>query len=249
MRLDIYLTEKGYIRSRSLAQELIKSGSVSVNGKIVNKPSFSVEAGAEVDCRPTELCKYVSRGGLKLEAALKEFNVSPFGKVCADIGASTGGFTDCLLQNGALKVYAVDSGTAQLDKTLKDNKKVFSLENFNARYLSERDIPEKCDIVVMDVSFISQTKLYSAVSSIISEGGIFISLIKPQFEVGPSGIGKGGIVTDEKTRLKAVNLVCEAARSYNFVCHGTITSPIKGGDGNTEYLGYFTYEKREGDIC
>ena len=165
-----------------------------------------------------------------------------------DIGASTGGFTDCLLQNGTSKVYAVDVGHDQLAEKLKNDSRVVNLENTNIKDLSPSDF-DSIDIVVVDVSFISQTKLYSAVSSMISEGGIFISLIKPQFEVGPSGIGKGGIVTDEKTRLKAVNLVCEAARSYNFVCHGTITSPIKGGDGNTEYLGYFTYEKREGDIC
>lgn len=248
MRLDIYLAEKGYCKSRSLAQELIKNGSVTVNGKTVNKPSFLVDEDSNIICGPSELCRYVSRGGLKLEAALEEFNIDPFGKICADIGASTGGFTDCLLKKGALKVYAVDSGTAQLDIELKKNNKVISLENLNARYLSEHDIPEKCDIVVMDVSFISQTKLYNGVSSIISDNGIFISLIKPQFEVGPSGIGKGGIVTDEKTRIRAVNSVCDAALAYNFICHGTMISPIKGGDGNTEYLGYFTYRKRGDDI-
>ncbi len=240
MRLDLFLTENGFADTRTRAQNLIKSGSVTVNGKLVLKASLDVSDGDEIVCRQDLVCPYVSRGGLKLEGALAEFGVDPTGAVCLDIGASSGGFTDCLLKHGASKVYAVDSGSGQLHPSLKGDKRVISLENVNARYLSENEIPERADITVMDVSFISQTKLYSAIIPLMKDGGVLITLIKPQFEVGRSGVGKGGIVRDEKKRREAVDNVISFASSLGLRNIKTIPSPIKGGDGNTEFLAQFT---------
>ncbi len=242
MRLDIYLTEKGIASSRTRAQELIRSGAVTVNGKAVTKASFPTDDGMNVDCDLSLECKYVSRGGLKLEAALEHFGIDVTGKACIDIGASTGGFTDCLLQRGAKLVYAVDSGTAQLSEKLKADKRVRSFENTNARYLKDSDFDISFDIAVMDVSFISQTKLYSAVTEVLAKDGIFISLVKPQFEVGKRKIGKGGIVNDEKARSDALDAVISAASGYGLCCIGAIDSPISGGDGNKEFLACFRYE-------
>lgn len=241
MRLDLLLVEKKICISRSKAVELIKSGAVSVDGKVIIKPSFQAEEKQNICCKDDAVCRYVSRGGLKLEAALDYFKISPAGKICIDIGASTGGFTDCLLQKNAVKVYAVDVGSLQLNDKIKSDTRVVSIENFNAKFLDLSIVGELCDIAVMDVSFISQTKLYSGISKVIKKGGVFISLIKPQFEVGRFGIGKGGIVKDEKLRDKAVSDVKESAALFGFECRGTIISPIKGGDGNTEYLACFKY--------
>ena len=182
-RLDFYLYENGYAASRSLAAKLIKGGYVFVDGKECRKSAFQVEEGMEVSLQESPLTRYVSRGGLKLEEALKTWDVRPDGWVCADIGASTGGFTDCLLQHGAKKVFAIDSGSDQLHPALKENANVVSMENVNARFLNEGMIG-KVDLVVMDVSFISQTLLYPAVLHVLREGVVFISLVTPQFEVG-----------------------------------------------------------------
>ncbi len=239
VRLDVCLTERGEAESRSRAQELIKSGSVSVNGKTVTKPSHPVEEGDTIDVSRDGVCPYVSRGGYKLEAALKGFLVNPEGMVCADIGASSGGFTDCLLQNGAKKVYAIDSGSGQLHPSLQNDGRVISIENCNARYLSEKEIPEPIDLMVMDVSFISQTKLYDALVPRMKEEALLLSLIKPQFEVGRSGIGKGGIVRDERKRKEAVETVVASAEAYGLFCDAVIPSPIQGGDGNVEFLACF----------
>ena len=244
MRLDRFLTENGYVESRTQAKNLIECGAVTVNGSPVMKPSFDVSDGDEINCKSELICPYVSRGGLKLEGALSEFAIDPTGAICLDIGASSGGFTDCLLKNGASKVYAVDSGSGQLHSSLRSECRVISLENVNARYLSESEIPEKIDIAVMDVSFISQTKLYPALVPLLKNGGILISLIKPQFEVGRSGVGKGGIVRDDKKRKEAVEFVIETAASYGLTNIKTMVSPIKGGDGNTEFLAYFVKERR-----
>lgn len=243
MRIDVYITKNNLSESRTQARVLIEKGAVTVNGKVQTKQSFDVSEGDEVVVDNSAVCRYVSRGGLKLEGALDRFGVSPEGLVCVDIGASTGGFTDCLLQRGAKKVYAVDSGTAQLKDKLKNDERVTSIENKNARYLSVTDLGQVCSIAVMDVSFISQTKLYPAISEVLCDGGILISLIKPQFEAGRSAIGKGGIVSDVKTRQKAVSDVVETAAGYGFVCRGVIESPIRGGDGNVEYLGCFDHKK------
>ncbi len=245
MRLDLYLVETESYPTRSRAQGAIKDGCVTVNGNAVLKPSYEVQTDDEVICKASENDRYVSRGGLKLEAALRNFDFSPKGLVCADIGASTGGFTDCLLKNGAQRIYAIDSGSDQLSPILKEDKRVISLQNINARYLKWQDIGERCDLVVMDVSFISQTKIFSAICSILKPSGYLISLIKPQFEVGRSLVGKGGIVKDERVRQKAVDDVSSCAELHGLKLINKTDSPIKGGDGNKEYLALFQLLKEE----
>ena len=237
-RLDVLLVERGYFESRAKAQAVIMSGDVYVDGQKADKAGASYDREANIEVRGS-VCPYVSRGGYKLEAALKGFLVNPEGMICADIGASSGGFTDCLLQNGAKKVYAIDSGSGQLHPSLQKNNRVISIENCNARYLSEKEIPEPVDMAVMDVSFISQTKLYGALIPLMKEGALLLSLIKPQFEVGRSGIGKGGIVRDEKKRKEAVEQVVASAEAYGLFCDAVIPSPIRGGDGNIEFLACF----------
>ncbi len=243
MRLDLYLTQNGFCQSRNRAAELIKTGNVFVNGKNIKKPSFDVDETIKNDItvQQSENTKYVGRGGLKLERALSAFNVDVTGFVCADIGSSTGGFTQCLLMNGAKRVYAIDSGRDQLHKSLRNDSRVVVMEECNARYLTDERLGEKCDIVTMDVSFISQTLLYEAVSSVLKKEGLFISLIKPQFEAGREGIGKNGIVKDEKTRQKVCEGIKIKASEYGFECLGIIDSPIFGGDGNKEFLALFKY--------
>lgn len=243
-RLDQSLYEKGFCRSRSLGAKLIRAGYVFVDGKECLKPSAEVSDDAEIQIRENPLTRYVSRGGLKLEAALREFGVSASGKNCVDIGASTGGFTDCLLQHGARCVWAVDSGTAQLHPSLKENDCVVSLENTNARFLDESMVPV-CPLVVMDVSFISQALLYPAVTKVLSDGGEFLSLIKPQFEVGREGLDHRGLVKQEKLRLDCIERLGAAAALHGLVMKGVCPSPITGGDGNIEYLAYFV--KGEGN--
>ena len=244
LRLDQYLLQNGYCRSRSLGAKLVRAGYVFVNGTEQIKPSFPVEEGDVVEIRENPLTRYVSRGGLKLEAALTAFGVSPRSLTCIDIGASTGGFTDCLLQHGARKVYAVDSGTAQLHPSLKDNECVVSLENTNARFLDEGDVPVS-PLVVMDVSFISQSLIYPAVAKVLSPDGKFISLIKPQFEVGRENIGSGGIVKSEKAKAECIEKLRLAALKYNLFMDQVMESPITGGDGNTEYLALFHKGQKE----
>ncbi|MBQ0101258.1 MAG: TlyA family RNA methyltransferase [Firmicutes bacterium] len=241
-RLDVALTERKLAPSRSAAASLIKNGQVTVNGTAVTKPSHEVEDGDTVAVLDGDSGKYVSRGGLKLEKALSFFRVDPAGLTCCDIGASTGGFTDCLLKNGAKKVYAVDCGHGQLHPSLIGDGRVVSLEGVNAKALTCDTLGEKADLCVMDVSFISQVKLYPAVCSVLKPGGRFISLIKPQFEVGRSGIGKGGIVKNDKIREKAKDDVIACAALHGLACKGVTLSPIKGGDGNTEYLALFMKE-------
>ena len=242
IRLDQYLYEFGYCRSRSLAAKLIRAGYVLVDGKECTKPSEKISPDAQIDICENPLDRYVSRGGLKLEAALKEFGVDPKGAMCIDIGASTGGFTDCLLRHGARKVYAIDSGTGQLHPSLQSDPRVISMENTNARFLDEGMVPVT-HLVVMDVSFISQSLLYPAVTKVLAPGGIYISLIKPQFEVGRDGIGSGGIVKSEKLRLECIEALRKAGEKYGLIMKATITSPITGGDGNTEYLALFQKEQ------
>lgn len=235
MRLDTYLSDNGLAKSRSYAKTLIEEGYVTVNGDIQKKPSFDVTADDHivVTGKPYD---YVSRGGVKLECALSEFSIDVSGFVCVDIGASSGGFTDCLLKRGAKKVYAVDSGSGQLDSTLRMDERVVNIENFNARNLTVGDLGEKCDIAVTDVSFISQTLIIPAAVSVLKDDGIFVSLIKPQFECGREGLGKGGIVKSKKIMAEAVKKVIDCAKLNGLFCKGLVTSSIKGGDGNTEFL-------------
>lgn len=238
MRADLYLVENGYVKSRTSAAKFIDNGHVLIDGKPVKKASQDISDG-EHNVTLLESEKYVSRGGLKLEGALNAFSIDVSGKRAADIGASTGGFTDCLLQAGAAHVYAIDSGRDQLDPDLVLDERVSCMEGVNARYLTPDDLGGAVDLVVMDVSFISQTLILPAVASILCDGGIYIGLIKPQFEAGRGAVGKGGIVKNPKDRRAAVERVLQSARELGLCLHGLITSPIQGGDGNVEYLAYF----------
>jgi len=238
MRIDRYLFENGFAKSRTRASAMIAEGNVFMNGVRVTKPSLDVS-----ECDKIEICgevlHYVSRGGRKLEAAISAFDIDVTGNVAIDIGASTGGFTDCLLQNGCAKVYAVDSGSNQLDPSLASLDSVISMENCNARYLTLDDIGELCDIAVCDLSFISQTLLHAVIAGLVKPNGVFVSLIKPQFEVGRERLGKGGIVKNEMHRQYAIEKVIMSAKSCGFSLRGIIPSPITGGDGNAEYLACF----------
>ncbi len=236
MRLDIFLTQNGFADSRTKAKTILEENRVTVNGKSINKASFDVAETDKVEIAFSDKTEYVGRGGLKLEKALQEFGVSPKGLICADIGASTGGFTECLLINGAEKVYAVDSGTNQLAKKLRNDSRVISMEGVNARTLTEDSFGEKVGLIVMDVSFISQTLLFPAIKRIIHDGCDIITLVKPQFEVGKPNIGKHGIVKDEKARKSALDKVIEEALAFGFTYVSHTVSPITGGDGNVEYL-------------
>lgn len=238
MRLDKYLADNGFADSRTRAARLIESGKVSVDGKIITKSSFDLSPDASVSVEADD-CPYVSRGGLKLEGALKTFGIDPAGMVCADIGASTGGFTHCLLMQGASRVYAVDSGSDQLHRSLKDDPRIVSMENCNARYLTPDQLGEQVDLVVTDVSFISQTLLHGVIASLLKEGGGFVSLIKPQFEVGRENLGKGGIVKNAKIRREAARRVMASATMAGLSPIAVTASSITGGDGNVEYLAYF----------
>lgn len=231
--------------SRTEAKAFVESGAVTVNGKVVTKPSFSVLDTDEVELDRSSK-KYASRGGFKLEFALDSFKVCVVGKRCLDIGASSGGFTDCLLLRGAERVIAVDSGSGQMVERLRADGRVEVIENFNARYMKPSDLSFSPSLAVMDVSFISATHIIPAVFECLSLGGEFVCLIKPQFEVGRANIGKGGIVKDEKARMSAVRTVVDFAKRVGFIHLGTVTSPITGTDGNIEYLAYFRKEGRVG---
>lgn len=235
MRLDIYLFEKGFAQSRTFAKTLISDGFVTVGGKTVKKASYDVNDSDEISVTGMPY-DYVSRGGVKLEAALNSFNVDVTGAVCADIGASSGGFTDCLLSRGAKKVFAVDSGSGQLAEKLRRDSRVANIENFNARELCAETIGEKVDIAVCDVSFISQTLILPSVSKVLKVGGIYIGLVKPQFECGRSSLGKGGIVKEKKAMAYAIEKVSRCASMLSLGVTDLVSSPIFGGDGNREFL-------------
>ena len=239
MRLDVYLTEFGYVDSRTQARKLIEDGAVILDGKTAEKASFSVDETLSHTLEIARRQKYVGRGGLKLEKALEVFSIDPQGRCALDIGASTGGFTDCLLQNGATKVYAVDAGEGQLAQKLLEDERVVNMEKYNARNLSSEDFPVAPDVAVMDVSFISQTLILPALSGVLRDGGILVSLIKPQFEAGRSAIGKNGIVKSASDRRLAIERVLDCAAACGLACFGLDISPILGGDGNTEYIAAF----------
>ena len=238
MRLDLYLFQNGFVKSRQKAKTLIEDGNVKVNGTVVQKPSFDILEDVKIEV--FDACPYVSRGGLKLEGILNTTGADVSDKVCIDIGASTGGFTQCLLLHGARRVYAIDSGTNQLADELKNAERVVSIENFNARSLTLDVIGETVDIITIDVSFISQNLILPCIFPLLKENGVFYSLIKPQFEVGRALVGKGGIVKDKKARLMAVNSVINCAKEHGLVCNKFLKSPIQGGDGNVEYLASFS---------
>ena len=240
-RLDFLCFEKGLADSRTKSKNLILDGRVSVNGKIVRKPSELVNEECEIlVSRPEK--EYVSRGAYKLIGALDVFEIDIAEKNAIDIGASTGGFTQVLLERGINKVYAVDVGKGQLHSKIKENKKVISMEETNARTLKKSDFSDEISIAVMDVSFISQTLLYGSISDILVKNGVLVSLVKPQFEVGKANIGKGGIVKNEKLYDKVKEKIISCAKEFGLILKGYIPSPIEGGDGNKEFLAYFVNE-------
>ena len=239
MRADVFLFSFGHAKSRSVAQSMISEGSVIINGKRIEKVSENIDENAENSVEITAEQKFVGRGGYKLEYALEKFGIAVNGMTAIDVGASTGGFTDCLLQRGAVKVFAVDSGADQLDATLVSDPRVVNIEKYNARNLKCNDFDEKIDIAVMDVSFISQTLIIPSLSELLSDGAWFVSLIKPQFEVGRSAIGKKGIVKSSKDRINAVKSVVSFAEGFGLGCLGVAESVITGGDGNVEYVAAF----------
>ena len=238
MRLDVFLFENGYAASRTEAKQLILGSLVSVDGKVVTKASYDVAESAEISVAQAGV-RYASRGGHKLECAIEAFDFEIAGKLAIDVGASSGGFTDCLLKNGASHVVAVDSGTDQLVASLRADERVTVMEGYNARYMSAADLPYEPQLAVMDVSFISATYIIPALYSCLCDGADFICLIKPQFEVGRSNIGKGGIVKDDKVRASAVTKVVEFAECVGFKTFGVVRSSIVGGDGNIEFLAHF----------
>ena len=241
-RLDVLLVERGLQESRQKAQATIMSGLVFVKGQRVDKPGTAVAEDAEVEVRGNAL-KYVSRGGLKLEKAMETFPIQLEGAVCADIGASTGGFTDCMLQNGAGKVYAVDVGYGQLAWSLRSDPRVVCMERTNARYLTHEQIPQELDFASIDVSFISLKLILPAVWGLLKPGGHVACLVKPQFEAGKEKVGKKGVVRDPAVHLEVLEHFLEHAKESNFTVLGLTYSPVRGPEGNIEYLGYL--EKTE----
>lgn len=238
MRLDAFLADRAMCDSRTDAKNFILSGDVTVNDRVIQKPSYDVTGDENIVVNKSSK-KYVGRGGFKLEAALSFFDISVDSSLAIDVGASSGGFTDCLLQNGASHVISVDSGSGQLAESLRRNCRVTVIENYNARYMMPIDFEYTPNLAVMDVSFISATLIMPALKSCLSDGADFICLIKPQFEVGKSGLGKGGIVKDKSVRLAAVNKVVDFAKQIGFEFIDMRESPIVGGDGNIEYLAHF----------
>jgi len=239
MRLDVYLYENKLAKSRSYASELIKNSLVTVDGKVIKKSSFEV-TGQTVKVTG-ELHGFVGRGGVKLDFALDSFGIDVSGMTAIDVGASTGGFTDCLLSRGAAKVYAVDIGHGQLDEKLLHDDRVVSMEGVNAKDISPDVIPEFCDIAVCDVSFISQTLVFSSVCSVLSDDAVFITLIKPQFECGRAALNKSGIVKDPLDHYRAIKKVISAAEGFGFAATALTASPVSGGDGNREFLVLFSH--------
>jgi len=240
-RIDKLLVERGLAETRTKAQAMVMAGVVLVDEQRVEKPSqqFHPNSAIRIKGADDPTSRYVGRGGLKLEAALREFQIDVTGLTCLDVGASTGGFTDCLLQNGARKVFAIDVGHNQIDWRLRNEARVEVREGVNARFLTPDDFPQKFDLTVMDVSFISATKVLPAIVPLLVEGGSIITLIKPQFEVGRGEVGSGGVVRDPAKRARAVAAVNEAARALSLQVVRVIASPIQGAEGNVEFLALY----------
>ncbi len=237
LRLDVAMTERGLAESRQKAQAIIMAGQVFVNGQKVDKAGAPVAPDAAIEIHGKTL-KYVSRGGLKLEKAMACWPIVLQHRICADIGASTGGFTDCMLQNGADKVYSVDVGYNQLDYRLRIHPKVVCMERTNARYLTREQIPEELDFFSVDVSFISLELILPAVRPLMKEGGQGVCLVKPQFEAGRDKVGKKGVVRDPAVHLEVLEHFLEHAARAGFTVLDVTFSPIKGPEGNIEYLGW-----------
>lgn len=247
-RLDVLLVEQGLQESRQKAQATIMAGIVYVNNQKVDKPGTAVPNDAHIEVRGKTL-RYVSRGGLKLEKAMQVWPITLEGKTCADIGSSTGGFTDCMLQNGAAKVYAVDVGTNQLAWKLRTDPRVVCLEKTNARTLTAEQVPDPLDFASIDVSFISLKLIFPALYPLLRQGGEVACLIKPQFEAGREKVGKKGVVRDAAVHLEVLEHFRERAKENNFTILGITYSPIRGPEGNIEYLGYLRKsEEQDADI-
>ncbi len=234
-RLDTLLVEKELVSSRAQARSLIMQGAVFVDGERVDKAGTLIKESSDITIKDSSQ-KYVGRGGHKLEGALSEFGINVSGSIALDIGASTGGFTDCLLQHGAQKVYAVDVGYGQLDWKLRNDERVIVVEKLNARYLKPENIGEKVDIAVIDVSFISLTMVIPPLKDVLKPEGLLVALIKPQFEVGKGQVGKGGIVRDEAKHQEVVDKIRSFLDGLGFTVSGVIPSPILGAQGNKEFL-------------
>jgi 23S rRNA (cytidine1920-2'-O)/16S rRNA (cytidine1409-2'-O)-methyltransferase len=235
VRLDVMLAERGLAESREKAQALVLAGEVLVNGVKARKPGQSVPAGADLQVMQRPL--YVGRGGLKLEAAVDRFNIQVAGRVCLDVGSSTGGFTDCLLQRGAARVHTVDVGAGQLDWKLRTDSRVVLHERVNARYLRYEDIGELVDLAVCDVSFISVTLILPALGPLLQPSAEMVILVKPQFEVGREQVGKGGIVRDPELHRSSCERIESAVRQMGYQTD-ILESPILGAEGNKEFLLY-----------
>ncbi len=237
VRLDIHLVESGHFDSREKARRAIMAGLVFVNGEREDKPGASIDPNAEIEVKGAVM-PYVSRGGLKLEKALKEFNISLNGKTCMDIGASTGGFTDCMLINGAQKVFAIDVGYGQLAWKLRCDSRVVVMERTNFRYVKPEEIGEPIDFASVDVSFISLKKILPPAKNLLKRDGTMVCLIKPQFEAGRDKVGKKGVVRDPSVHTAVIDEIIHFAREEGFFVYSLSFSPIKGPEGNIEYLLY-----------
>ena len=236
-RLDVMMVRLGLAPSREKARAIIMAGEVLVDGQREDKPGSAFPDTVKITVRGNPI-PYVSRGGLKLEKAVKAFGLKLQGRICMDVGSSTGGFTDCMLQNGAVKVYSVDVGHGQLDWKLRNDERVVCMERTNIRYVTPEDIQERPSFVSIDVSFISLTKVLPAVRALLEDGGEIVCLIKPQFEAGREKVGKKGVVRDPAVHLEVLEHFLEHAKENNFTVVGLTYSPIRGPEGNIEYLGY-----------
>lgn len=245
-RLDVLLTERGFADTRTKAQAIIMSGLVYVDGQKADKPGTSYEETVEIEVRSGG-CPYVSRGGLKLEKALRDFGVNPEGYVCSDSGASTGGFTDCLLQQGAKKVFAIDVGYGQLDWKIRSDPRVVVMERTNVRYVTPEQLGEPLDLSVVDVSFISLKIVLPVIKTFLKPGaGQVLCLIKPQFEAGRDKVGKKGVVREPETHKEVLDNFVALAKELQFTLLGLTFSPVKGPEGNIEFLAHLTLEDRPG---
>ena len=244
-RLDVLLTERLYADTRSKAQAIIMSGLVYVNGQKADKPGISYEENVDIEVRGA-VCPYVSRGGLKLEKALRDFGVKPEGYVCSDSGASTGGFTDCLLQQGASKVFAIDVGYGQLDWKIRSDPRVVVMERTNIRYVTPEQLGEPLDLSVIDVSFIGLDIVLPTIKTLLKPTGQVLCLIKPQFEAGKENVGKKGVVRDPKIHKMVLDHFVDLVTGLEFKILGLTFSPVKGPEGNIEFLGHLSLDDVEG---
>ena len=246
-RLDVYLHDKGYADSREKSKQLILNNSVYVDDKLITKASYMVND--DINIKITNTLNYVSRGYIKIEKAVQKFNLNIKNKTAADIGASTGGFTDCMLQNGAVKVYSVDVGHGQLDWKLRNDARVVCMERTNFRYLTPEDINDKLDFASVDVSFISLNKILIPARELLTEDGEMVCLIKPQFEAGRDKVGKKGVVREPKIHLEVIRDVIEFALAHSFYVKNLDFSPIKGPEGNIEYLMHIQKSENAQKMC